>query len=500
VVRHPWLAAAAVLAAPAAGLAGPPADLTARIDARLTGAWAAAKVEPAGPADDATFLRRASLDLIGRVPTVAEVRAFLADPAPDRRARLVDRLLASPAHDRHMATVWRRAWLPQADAPAFARLADGFEDWVELRLRDRVPYDRIAREAITRVVEEGVGVSPAAFRTAAEHKPENLAANVSRAFLGVNLDCAQCHDHPFARWTRDQFWETAAFFARPTPLPGRNAALVVAVPGAGRTVGPRLLTDTPLAWPAAATSRDTGPELLAAWVTAADNPFFARNVANRVWAQLFGTGLVDPLDDLGGTEPPSHPELLDELAAGFAAGGFDLKALTRAVVLTRAYQLSSDAPAGRVPPPRAFARAAVRGLSGEQLYDSIRTAAGFPAGGDGLGGSRGSGERKRFAVQFQAEREALAERSVVQVLALMNGPVTAAAAGGPVLAAADAPFLDAGGRVEVLFLATLGRPPTTAEAAPLVAHVERAGTAGRRRALADAFWALVNTAEFGSNH
>ncbi len=501
VSRIVWLV---VLAAPPSLRAAEPAALAATIDRHIERAWAAAKVKPALAADDAAYARRLYLDLVGRVSTVAEVRGFLADTAPDKRAKLAGRLLGTAAHARHWATVWRREWIPQADQPQ-ARLADEVDGWLAARLRDNVGYDRIVRDLLTASpapVDAGPAAPPvpATFLAAGEFRPENLAANTTRAFLGVNLDCAQCHDHPFARWTRDQFWETAAFFARPTATdPPR---LEVRVADTKRTVGPRLL-DGDARWPARI-EKDTGRRVLAGWVAAKDNPYFARNAVNRVWAALFGTGLVEPLDDLSGANPPSHPELLDDLAAAFADSGFDLKLLLAAVVSTRAYQLSSAAD-GPAADPRLFARFPVRGLTGEQLYDSLRTAAGLPAERADADPVNARKDRREFADRFRVERTGSAQRSILQSLALMNGPLTAAVtdpARTPTLrAVADAPFLDPRGKVDALFLAALGRHPTPDEAARLGKFVA-AGGPGRdaTSALADVFWALLNGSEFGTNH
>ncbi|MDR3634787.1 MAG: DUF1553 domain-containing protein [Isosphaeraceae bacterium] len=483
---------------------------SARIDQRLEEAWKRAGVRPASGADDATFLRRASLDLIGRIPTVAELREFLEDPAGDKRERAVDRLLDAGASARHNATLWRRVWLPQADTPRFAGLADPFEEWLAGGLRDGKRYDQLARELLT-VAPEGRGLNPAgrasprAFLTANESAPENLAAAATRAFLGINLECAQCHNHPFARWTRDQFWQTAAFFARPSRKgDAQPVRLALALPDSGREVTPRLLDDADVEWPATL-DETTGRQVFARWAVAADNRYFARNAVNRVWAQFFGTGLVEPLDDLSDENPPSHPELLDELARAFAEGGFDLRALSRAIALSRAYGQSALAPAeGSVDPDsRLFARMTIRGLTGEQLYDSLRVAAGLSVERNDLDPEGATRARRRFAEEFRIERTATAKRSVTQALALINGPLSAELtnpAASPLLAAtADAPFLDARGQIETLYLAALGRRPDDNEARPLVSYVETRG-ADVRTALADVFWALLNSSEFNTNH
>jgi len=482
-----------------------PSELAARIDQHLSVRWNAEKIEPAAASDDATFVRRVHLDLVGRIPTVAEVREFLAETAPDKRAKLVARLVESGAHFRHMATFWRREWIPQADTTRFSSLADDIEEWLAVKLHDRVPYDRIVRDLMTASLAKTRRGTPTTFLAASEFKPENLAANTTRAFLGINLDCAQCHNHPFARWTRDQFWQTAAFFGRPSPTDGTVAArLELTIPNTRKTVAPQLLTGPQAQWPEVLED-DTGRTLLATWVTARGNPYFARNAVNRVWANLFGTGLVEPLDDLSGENPASHPELMDELAKAFADSGYDLKYLTTAIVLSKAYQLSSVLPQSGSDNPRSFARSAVRGLTGEQLYDSFRVAAGLPPVRDDLESASALRDRQRFADKFRVERAGTAQRSILQALSLMNGRMTAdltSVGTTPTLrAVADAPFLNAAGRVDALYLAALGRKPGAGESDPLTKYVGKGGADGdAKKALADIFWALLNSSEFNTNH
>lgn len=479
-----------------------PATLAARLDQHLETCWAAEKVKPSDLADAAVFARRVHLDLVGRIPTVAEVRAFLDDQSADKRAALITRLVDSPAHARHAARFWRREWVLRIDAPPLASLASEFEAWLASKFREATSYDRLARELLTATSPRIGRKAPTTFLIASEYKPENLAANATRAFLGINLDCAQCHDHPFARWTRDQFWETAAFFARPEK-DSVPAKFVVTIPNTKRTATARLLNDTEPKWPKAVKD-DTGRTVLAEWVTSKDNSYFARNAVNRVWADLFGTGLVEPLDDLSGQNPPSHPELLDELATAFADSGFDLKYLTSAIVMTKAYQRSAVASASATGDPRLFARAAVRGMTGDQLYESLRVAAGLPPDREDLDPASVARERREFVDQFRVERTGAAQRSIPQALSLMNGQFTATLtdlAGAPTLRAAEAPFLDTRGKVEVLYLAALGRKPSDDELTLFAKYVEKGGADGdAKKALADVFWALLNGSEFNTNH
>lgn len=488
-----------------------PAKLAAVIDARLSAEWKKANAHPANVVEDATFLRRASLDLIGRVPSVAETRAFLVDTSADKRAKLVNRLIDSGGHTRHMATFWRRTMVPQADTIEFARLADDFEAWVAVRVQDNVPYDRMVRELLTlpttTTAPRGT-VTPVSFFAASENKPENLAANATRSFLGVNLDCAQCHDHPFARWTRDQFWQTAAFFL--PPQKDKDGKMTVPpqipIPNTKRTLGAELLTGDAVKWPSTI-APDTGRQLLATWLTGKENPYFARNAVNRMWSQVYGTALVEPLDDLSGETGNKgyHAELLKELADAFVASGYDMKYITRAMVQTKAYQLSTVVPEGAPTDPRLFAKMPVRGMTGEQLYDSLRTAAGLPPERDDTGRGLGLEARRRFAAQFHVERAVTAERSIVQALSMMNGHMTTDLtdpAKNPTLAgAADAPFLDTRGKVETLFMGVLGRKPTAKEATAIIKYVDDGGTENDpHHALGDVFWALINSTEFNTNH
>lgn len=492
-----------------------PAKLAVVIDTRIAVGWDKNGVGPASIVDDATFLRRASLDLIGRIPAVSEARDFLADKSANKRVNLVNRLIDSGGFTRHMSTVWRRTWLPQADTVEFARLSDDFERWVAVRLQANTPYNRMVAELLTTPVASGIPaavtrrelVTPIGFFAASENKPENLAANATRAFLGVNLDCAQCHDHPFARWTRDQFWQTAAFFA--PPVSDKGGKLVqpeLTIPNTKKSLAPMLMDRSKLAWPETLAG-DTGRRLFADWVAGKDNPYFARNAVNRLWAQVYGTALVEPLDDLSGDSGTSgdHADLLKELADAFVAGGYDLKYMTRALVMTRMYQLAAVVPEAKPTDPRLFTRMPLRGLSGEQLYDSLRTAAGLPPERDDTGRGQGLDARKRFAALFRVERTVTAERSITQALSLMNGRVTSDLsdpAKNPTLAGVvDAPFLDTRGKVETLFLAVLGRRPTAKQAEAMIGYIDGGGPEyDSRRALGDVFWALINSTEFNTNH
>ena len=242
------------------------------------------------------------------------------------------------------------------------------------------------------------------------------------------------------------------------------------------------------------------------WFTSPKNPYFARAAVNRVWARFFGTGLVEPVDDLGGDNEPSNPELLDELANQFVAHGYDLKFMIRAITATKVYGLSSAVGPGTASPPYLFAAMPVRSLSPGQLFDSLAQATGFRDGG-GMYGMNTAGAKGRFLELFanRDEKPTEAQTSILQALTLMNGQVVSGAtsleSGDTLAAVAEAPFLDTPGRIEALFLAALTRRPRPDELDLLVRYVDRSpAEADRAKALSDVFWAILNGPEFKHNH
>ena len=494
--------------------------LALKIDRLLSEKWAEAKVVPVGPADDAEYLRRLCLDLVGKIPTASEAREFLDDPAPDKRAKLVERLLDGPAYTARATELWRQLFLPEADTEGQARFAaPAFDAWLRKKVVDDVGYDKMVREILTARLgarnttpqSSRAEPSPAAFYIAKEGKPENLAAGTSRVFLGVRLECAQCHNHPFAKWKREEFWGLAAFFAgvqKQGPADGFGAIREVsnrrelAIPGTEKIVKAAFLDGTPLAWKAKAEPR----EVLAEWMTSPKNPYFARAAVNRVWARFFGAGIVDPVDDMGGENLPSHPELLDELARQFVDHGYELKFLIRALTATRAYGLTSALDRPEPTPPYLFSAMPVRGLSAGQLFSSLAQATGFRDGPDPYMMNAGDAQG-RFIDLFanRDEKPTEAQTSILQALTLMNGQIVAGATsletGDTLAAIAEAPYLDTAGRVEELYLAALTRRPRPDESALLVGYIEKATTPeGRSKALADVFWAILNGPEFKHNH
>jgi hypothetical protein len=500
--------------------AAPPseAEMAAKIDARLAELWARAKTSPAAPAEDAEFLRRAWLDLCGIIPplndpdTLCGIRGFLASTDSDKRQRLIERLLAKPSHATHFANVWKNVLLPQdTDVQRLSGEA-GFQAWLRGQFADNVSYDTLVANLVL-AKGQANQPGPALFYTALQLKPEELAASTSRAFLGTQIQCAQCHDHPFDHWKKADFWGYAALFAQlEQPSAGRPPAVMqvadrrvgeVSLPGSQEPVMPRFLGGEA----AEDVGSKTRREQLVQWLTSPENPFVARAAVNRVWALLFGRGLVHPVDDLGAHNSCAHPELMQELAEYFVRTGYDLNCLVRTLTLTKAYQLSSRSTPGAEEQPELFARMSIKSLSAEQLYDCLleamrrREAAATPQPQiiNPLGFDP---TRQAFLTRFRAPTQGATEYEggIPQALTLMNGVNIRRATDlnqSDLLVALDAPFFTTEQRVEVLFLSTLSRPPRGEERAMFVAYVEQAGN---RQVLGDVLWALLNSAEFMLNH
>ncbi len=514
-LSQPALAAPPGQAPLGRALSSDPARLAATIDRRLQELWQAEQVEPAPMTDDAEFLRRVSLDIAGRIPSSADVYAFLEDPSADKRTAVIDRLLDSPRHAQHFANLWRAELLPEVSTNPQAReLQFGFERWLTEQFRGNVPHDQFVRSLIA-IPLPGVGQAaepvlrdpqrsnPLAFIAAKDARPENLAAAVTRTFLGIRLECAQCHDHPFAAWTREQFWSQAAFFAGLkkssggllAPLNEVAQLRAIAAQEGEAKIEARFLTGDQPAWTAAASPRD----LYAEWLTSSENHYFAKAAVNRLWGQFFGTGIVHPVDDFHDANPPSDELLLDTLAAEFVQSGFDARYLIRAICLSKAYQQTSAQSSDHQAQSAIAARMTVKALTPEQLYDSFILATRFEEA------DRRGNLRREFLSRFaQAGELGEPTTSVQQALTLLNGALVAQATdpqrSPALIAIAHTPRLSTEMRIEALYVTALGRRPTAAELSRLQSFVAVAGEEQQTERLADIFWMLLNSLEFRVNH
>jgi hypothetical protein len=480
------------------------------IDARLQDEKTAA----AAQADDAEFLRRVYLDIVGRIPPGDKTAAFLASREPDKRARLIDELLHSEEFGKHQADIWQALLLPR-NSDNRAVPYDAMTKWLAEGFNESKSWDRMAREIVT--ASGDADSNPAISYIMANRGPDKLTDNVTRMFLGVQLQCAQCHNHPFTTWKQEEYWGMAAFFSkvrlegnpRAAAAKGKQTASIgdgnkgrpLPKPESAKTMPPKFLQGEV----ADVKGSDNYRKVLADWMTSRQNPYFSKAMVNRTWAQFFGRGLVAPVDDMHDGNPASHPQLLVDLADQFAANEFDLKYLIRAICNSKTYQRTSKVtPATADTAPELFGRMAVKVQSPEQLFDSLVQVLGAPGTPNqprrpAMGAARGPvTARQQFVNFFKVEDADPTEYQVgiQQALRLMNSPQTN-----------NAGVLNSilkGGKeptevIEQLYLKTLSRRPTEKELERLTAHVARAGSEPRP-AYADILWSLLNCSEFAVNH
>ncbi|MBL8849845.1 MAG: DUF1553 domain-containing protein [Planctomycetaceae bacterium] len=497
------------------------AEVARAVDRRLQERFDAEAMAPAPPADDAEFFRRLNVDLIGRIPTAYEARRFIADETADKREQAIDRLLASDEHAEHFANVWRALLIPEADTDRQIRyFLPGFEAWLRNRRAENAGFDVIVRDLLSvpitgtqerpqLVLTDLRAANPMAFIAAKEADPAKLAAAATRLFLGLRLECAECHNHPFDHWTQDQFWNQAAFFAGiekrgrgpfAPVLEKAETRSIATMSDASRTVPAMFLDGHEPAW-----QQDRPRTELARWMTSQGNPYFARATVNRVWAQLMGRGFVDPVDDFQESNPPTHPELLDELAAEFCASAFDLTHLYRTLCRTQAYQRTSRQTDSLQADPTLFARMTVKPMSGEQFYDSLAQAVQLEQPPKSRTMTRNEDPvRRRFLDAFGSQGDQSdPDTSVLQALTLMNGPLIGSAtdpASSRLLKSAADSGETAPQQIESLYLATLSRYPTQAERQRIVEFLQPGATAESTRQMGDVVWLLLNSAEFRWNH
>lgn len=488
--------------------------MIARIDQLVLSRIQAAGFQPASPTADEEFLRRVYLDLTGAIPRVHDARKFLADDQADKRSRLIDALLDSPAHATHLANTWRNIMLPGGLNLDQINNVVGVQNWLRQRFVENVRYDNLVSELL--VASDGGEAGPALYYTSLDLAPEKLAASTARIFLGMQIECAQCHDHPFDQWKQRDFWGYAAFFARLRPAtmenrPGLRARIVdldtgeVKLPDSEEVVPPKY----PAGLSPSSAELGTRREQLAIWMASRDNPFLARAGVNRVWCNLFGRGLVDPVDDLGPQNQPSHPELLAELSRYFVEVGFDLRELYRTLVSTAAYQRTSVWTQEPAPPPELYVHMPLKTLTAEQLYDSVNRVL-HRAPQSALPGVNVAiplldPQRQAFIAKVHSSgRNALEyQAGVLQALALLNGSDFAEATDperSPLLGSLAAPFFGDDDRLQALYLATLARLPAADELALGRKQLEKYSTSERYKAYGDILWALLNCAEFAFNH
>ncbi|QEG40662.1 DUF1549 domain-containing protein [Roseimaritima ulvae] len=476
-----------------------------RIDEHLRGTWEQDGVVPAEPASDAEFCRRVWLDLAGVAPPVSVLRTFLSDTAPDKHDRLIASLLASPQYAAHMAERWNRVLVPadQADMPVDTR---SLKAWLRKQFQRNLSYDNLVAEFL--VAGGPADSGPAVFYTSHDLEPKKLAAATARIFLGIQLQCAECHDHPFDRWKQTDFWSYAAFFSQLKQRQAGRGQWIEDLPGGEVRLPESQLVSVPMypgvPEPPEPDVADYRRRQLTIWLASRDNPYLARAAVNRVWEHLFGRGLVHPVDAMDADNPASHPKLLQELSDYFVEQRFDLRKLYQTLASTKAYRMSSAYSAGERPAMDTFAVMNVKTLSPQQYYDSLmQNVLRVPPPWDDANSANSPEQAMRQAFLNRMGSGGAAPvdypHGVLQALGTMNGPELQRASLQPqngLLAVLDAPFYSDVDRIETLYLATVSRLPTKAEqqrCSKFLADIDSpAETAAVR---GDLLWALLCSTE-----
>ncbi len=474
---------------------------------------------PSELCNDQEFLRRISLDLLGVLPTPSEVQTFLASKDPAKREKLIDAMLQRPEY----ADFWTLKWMDVLRSNRKVIQAKGthvFQHWLREHLVHNTDFDKVVRELLT--ADGSTYANPPANYYRIARDPQSLAETTAQLFFGIRMQCAKCHNHPFERWTQDDYYSLAAYFARvrlkkdpeqPGPAakgPGAEVVYTarsgeVTQPRSGKTMVPRLPGQKALPPQPGQTRR----EQLAAVLTAKENPFFARATVNRVWFHLFGKGIVDPVDDFRDSNPSANDELLDALAADFVAHHYDLKYLIRTILSSRTYQLGSQTNAFNKDDEKYFSHAYRKLLPAEVLLDALCEAtavpekfAGMPPGTRAVQLPDGDGNHTFLKTFGQPPRELACEceresdSNLAHALQLINGQTINGKLRDPNNRLGKLLKQNAPERAILndLFLATLSRLPNEGEVKTALTHVGSAKD--KRKAWEDVHWVLLNSKEF----
>ncbi len=481
------------------------AAMTRLIDEQVDSKLQSAGVPKSPAADDAEFLRRIHLDLHGVVPKADDVRAFLNDHAAAKRTRVIDQLLADRRFAVHLADLWDDYLIPATDELHSEK--QRFTAWLEEAFQTK-SWDRLAQELLTATGGRDQNAAVVYLLKGRETlTPPELTDLVTQYFLGMRLNCAQCHDHPFTSWKQSDYWGLPAFFTEFQYTDRRqmksgmirdNPAIVLDnMENAARLRTRKFLGGEESPSQSGVPHR----QAFANWLTSPQNPYFARAMANRIWAQLFGRGIVEPMDDMHPDNHATHPELLTSLSESFVASGFDVRQLYRAICNSAAYQRTSIPSSDNGPDAKLYSHMAIKVLSPEQLYDSLSMV--MPMTGPTKGMNRSANPRDEFVRFFRSEGDTnptAYNRGIPQTLRMMNSPqlfsprnesATVQRILGEVTSAPQA--------IERLYLHVLGRKPTDEECGLLKNFIEQ-HPGEHEEAYAEILWSLLNSSEFSLNH
>jgi hypothetical protein len=473
---------------------------------------------PSPIADDATFLRRVTLDITGRLPSADIARKFLADTDAAKRDKMIDRLLDSDGYADYFANKWSSILRNRRDKDTYASGNFAFHQWIRSALDQNQRYDDFVKEILTASGEISDHPAVAWYRQVT--KDFEQVEDVAQLFLGVRIQCARCHHHPFEKWSRKDYYGLAAFFSRVGRKEGlspdeqrvfhQRGMATSKDPKTGQTLKPTGLGSDPLEL----TSDDDPRLALAEWLTKKDNPFFARTLVNRYWKHFFGRGIVDPEDDMRDTNPATNRELLDALTKDFSSK-FDLKDLVRTICRSTTYQLSSLPNGQNATDRQSFSRYYPRRLTAEVLLDSIdqmngtvTAFAGLPQGSRAIQIPDHGGVNSYFLTVFgkpggasACECERSGDASLAQSLHLLNSPDIHGKMSSGVAKelSSDMKRTDAE-KIQELYLRAFGRTASEHEMKYALNHVSKADAKNKPAAFEDVVWALINTKEFLFNH
>lgn len=485
------------------------------------------------PSDDAMFLRRVTIDIAGRLPTLEETNAFVASTAPDKRARKIDELLETVEYAEYFAGKWAAILRNKAQGNLdwVSRETYAFHGWLRQSFLENKPFDQVVTEFLTASGKSDVNPAIAWYRVVQD--PKDQMADVAQVFLGIRMQCAQCHHHPYEKWSQNDYYGFAAFFSTLVrkevyKLPESDMVyhkMQVAEyenPSTKEKLKPTPLDGEPLEIPAV---RDPRMDL-AEWMTAKENPFFAKMLVNRYWKHFFNRGLVEPEDDMRVTNPATHPELLDQLAESFIDSGFDLKQLIRTICNSRTYQLSSDPNEHNGEDEQYYARYYPKRLAAEVMLDAINDVSNAknsfnkqPLGVRAIALPDDNANKEsifltvfgRPQMDSACECERTADANLAQSLHLINSPTVqaklSAAASRPAQLAAESERSDEE-RIHELYLRAISRPAESEELTVALAHLRKKRAqseadpealpiaTAERQAFEDILWVILNTKEF----
>ncbi|MEY3898223.1 MAG: hypothetical protein RLZZ214_3744 [Verrucomicrobiota bacterium] len=478
------------------------------------------RIVPSEIADDESFLRRVFLDIVGVPPTVAERQEFLADTRQEKREFLVDGLLGR----KEFTEMWVMKWAELMQIRTFNngpqqvsyKAALNYYQWLRERIAGNVPFNDLVKELLS--AKGGTFSSPATNFFQIEQDVLKLTENVAQVFMGTRIQCAQCHNHPFDRWTMDDYYSFASFFAQVKRKPAEDPRERVIFDEGGEMKNPvtkQNMEPKFLGGPKPELKDQSRREAVAGWLASAENPWFAKNVVNIVWAHFNGVGIVDPVDDVRVSNPPSNPELLDALAGKFVSYNYDFKKLVRDICSSRTYQLATRTNETNVTDTRNFSHAMIRRVRAEVLLDCISQVTatpnkfkGLPLGARAVQIADGNTSNYFLTTFGRATRatvcscEVKMEPNLSQALHLLNGDTTQQRIRqGKLVENLLKENKSPADIINRLYLTVLSRPPTDMEREKLlVAVAEQKDPASGRETLEDIFWALLNSKEFIFNH